>query len=216
MRKALEIAGDNWHAPAVIHRAIGSKLERRGWEVQRCFGRDIPFANLCEYDLVILSRYALDDEKDNRLTKHLWITPDQERQLEQYVLQGGSILFHHDGISHYPKGRGVSNIARAFRIDHPPIGPIVLRTVENPCNIGATMEPLRLEDEEFNLEIDESKVHVFLVSESDNRGRHLQGWYHRYGEGRVAVFIPGHEDAVLRLPEIGILLDEVLNWLISR
>lgn len=214
MKEALEIAGDIWHAPAVIHRAIGQRLEEQGWRVTKIYDNNVPFERLNQYDLIILSRYALDDTKDNRIQKHLWITPEQEELIEQYVLHGGRILFHHDGISHYPRGGGVSRTAKAFRIDHPPMGRIsVYPSASDEKELVKEIEPFEVEDEEFNLEINEQEVTVFLTSVSKKHGRHLQGWCHVYGKGKAAVFIPGHDNTVLNHPMVAKLVKNVLKWL---
>lgn len=216
MKKALAILGDAWHAPSVIRRAIGSKLEDRGYSVDYVIDYDVPFDNLNDYDIIVLSRYAIDDHKRYKSkddTVELWLTPEQEEKIEIFVSNGGKMFFHHDGISYYKKGNGISNVVKAFRIKHPPICSIRVSPVGDYEELNKGIEPYSIDDEEYYLEIDENQTNVFMESYSETNGRFIQGWFHDYGKGKVIVFIPGHDNSVFRHPMVEGSLNNIADWL---
>lgn len=217
MKKALLIIGDAWHAPSIINRAIGNRLEERGYLLWKAPGYEVPFENLEEFDMVVLSRYAFHDglntpeiDAKDRIP---WISSRQEALIEQYVSEGGRLLLHHDGIGHYKRGNGICRLSKAFCDGHPPIGPITVSPVPGHDFLNRGIEPYIIYDEEFNLELKEEETNVFLESFSERNGRRPQGWYHSYGKGKVIVFVPGHDDTVLRHPMVKQGILNILDWL---
>jgi type 1 glutamine amidotransferase len=73
--------------------------------------------------------------------------------------------------------------------------------------------PFVVSDEEYEVDMDESKTSVFLESHSPEHGRAPQGWAHPFGEGRVVVIVPGHRMDTIVHPMINRLVQNALDWL---
>lgn len=221
-KKALAILGDTWHCVAPLYISIVRKLNSNGYKTDVIIDNNVPFDKLSEYKIVVLSRYATDDLRrfsENVYEKpegkqYRWITPEQEMAIENYVKAGGHLLLHHDGIGYYPKGGGITKLAKAFHNFHPPMGEITVKPTGKFPELTAGIEPFVVTDEEFKLEdMDESTTTVFMESFSEKNGRALQGWVHEYGKGKVVVFIPGHNKASLDNPMVTKCLANIIDWL---
>jgi len=220
-KRALAILGDAWHCVAPLYTALVAPLKARGYASVTVMDYAAPFDAFGTYDLVILSRYAYNDiafyrEKDAggpKKARTRWLTPEQEQKFEDYVTGGGRLLLHHDGIGFYAKDGAISRVARAFFIRHPPRVEIEISPTAAMPEMTRGVTPFRVTDEEYQVQMDESRTHVFLESHSAEHGRAPQGWAHTCGKGKVAVLIPGHSQAVLVQPMVGRLIRNVLDWL---
>ena len=220
-KKALAILGDMWHCAAPLYSSIVVKLNNKGYKTDVIIDYNVPFDKLTEYDIIVLSRYANDNNRQFRENVYqkpegrgyLWITPEQEKAIEDYVKAGGHLFLHHDGIGAYPKGGGITSLAKAFFIKHPPIIPITVKPTGEFAELTTGVEPFVITDEEFKLEMDESATTIFLESFSEQNGRAIQGWAHQYGKGKVAVFIPGHDRTSLENPMVNKCLTNIIEWL---
>lgn len=220
-KKALAILGDSWHSVAPLYLSIVVRLNNKGYKTDVIMDYNVPFDKLSDYDIIVLSRYAQDNIRQFR--EHLyqkpeskeysWITPDQEKAIEDWVKAGGHLFLHHDGFAFYPKGGGITNLAKAIFLGHPPIAPITVKPTGKFAELTSGVEPFVISDEEFRLEIDESATTVFLESFSEKNGRTPDGWAHQYGKGKVAVLIPGHDRASLENPMISKCLENIIDWL---
>lgn len=219
MNKVLAVLGDAWHAPSVINQVISPIFENKGYAIDRVINCDVPFQHLDDYEIVILFRYAIDDlynyTHNQGNEKKPWISEIQESKFEEYVRKGGKLFLFHDGIGYYKKDQSICRLAKAFCLGHPPITKITVRPVNESINsvLVERIEPFEISDEEFNLEMDETQTNVFAESFSKENGRHVQGWHHSYMNGKVIVFVPGHDSTVLRQPMVRIFLDNIANWL---
>jgi len=220
-KRALAILGDAHHSVFPQYSAIVRQLQEKGYSTDVILDYNVPFEGLSEYDIVVLSRYAYNDVvlckeyhfnfargKDN-----LWLTSKQEQAFEDFVKSGGCLFLHHDGIGFYPKGGAISRLAKAYFITHPPVGRITVKPVGHFPELTKGIELFDVVDEEFVVEMDESQTGVFLESHSEKNGRFAQGWAHKYGNGKVAVLIPGHDKTVLFHPMTKQCIRNVIEWL---
>jgi len=220
-KRALAILGDAWHCVAPLYTVLVAPLKARGYASVTIMDYAAPFDGFGAYDLIILSRYAYDDiafyrEKDVRPAqkgRSPWLTPEQEQKFEDYVAAGGRLFLHHDGIGFYPKDGAISRLARAHFIKHPPMVEIQVSPTGKMPEMTEGVTPFRVTDEEYQVEMDESRTSVFLESRSPEHGRAPQGWAHTCGKGKVAVLIPGHSHDVLTHPMVRRSIQNVLDWL---
>ncbi|MCP5111674.1 MAG: ThuA domain-containing protein [bacterium] len=222
-KRVLAILGDAYHAPAQRDRALVGGLRKSGWEAVTIIDYAVPWDDFSSYDLIILSRegreyvrYFRDrDTKPSTGEREYWATPAQEQKFEDYVNAGGKMFLFHDGVGNYAKGRGVSRVARSYFIRHPAIVDIKVSPTGKMPELTKGVTPFEVADEEYEVEMDESQTSVFLESHSPEHGRAAQGWAHTYGEGKVAVLIPGHRTATIYHPMIRRTTQNIIEWLVA-
>lgn len=220
-KRVLAILGDAYHCVAPLDQALVGRLRRSGWQAVTIMDYAVPWNDFAQYDLIILSREGReyiryyrerDGDPPNR-GRARWLTPEQEDKFEEYVQNGGRVFLYHDGFGAYPKGQGVSRIARSYFIRHPAIVKIKVTPTDKMPELTKGITPFECADEEYEVEMDESKTNVFLESHSPQHGRHAQAWAHTYGKGKVAVLIPGHNPETIRHPMIQRCIQNCLDWL---
>jgi hypothetical protein len=220
-KQALAILGDAWHCVAPLYTSVVGVLKTRRYQPTTVIDYSVPFDDFNRYDVIVLSRYAFDDvthyrERDrspSRKRPPLWLTAAQEQEFEDYVKAGGRLLLHHDGIGFYPKDRAICRLAKAFFKTHPPIVDVRIARTDKMPELTEGVTPFTVADEEYQVEMDETQTSVYLESHSPQHGRAPQGWAHPYGQGKVAVFIPGHSGEVLAHPMVKRCLENVIDWL---
>ncbi len=221
MKRALAILGDDWHCVAPLYTSIVGALKKRGYEPVTIVDYNVPFDEFDRYDLIAMSRNAW--EHVNYYREHdvdpsvkrgtCWLTAAQEQKFEDYVEAGGSVLLHHDAIGFYLKGRAITRLAKAYFIRHPAIVNIEVSPTGRMPELTEGVTPFTVADEEYEVEMDETRTTVFLESHSPEHGRAPQGWAHDHGRGKVAVLIPGHSNEVLTHAMVRRCLQNAIDWL---
>ena len=210
MKKALAIYGDGFHAALPLHTSIGGALEKQGFAVDAVADLDIPYDRFSDYDLIVISRYGRDDAHFMRTgEERLWLSDENAKKLEDYVLGGGKLFLHHDAFALYPDDHILCKLAKAVFIRHPPIGSMTVHPIDSPFSEG--ISEFVLQDEEYVITFDPNETEVFAESHSTAHGHAFQGWHHVYGKGRVVVFIPGHNGEVLFNPNISQYFTNIIN-----
>ena len=220
-KRVLAILGDGWHRVAPLDRYIVGKLRQNDWEAVVIMDYDVPFDEFEEYDLIVLSReghefiqyYRERDTKPQPEGRSYWLTPEEAQKFEDYVNAGGRLFMFHDGFGNYPCDYAIARLARSCFISHPAIVEINVSPTGKMPELTEGVTPFVVSDEEYVVEMDESETSVFLESHSPEHGRSAQGWAHTYGEGKVAVLIPGHRMDTISHPSINRLIQNALDWL---
>ena len=191
-KRVLAILGDAYHCVAPLDAALVARLRKSGWEAVTIMDYAVPWDDFSKYDLIILSRegreylkyYRERDSNPANKGEARWLTPAQEQKFEDYVNAGGRLFLYHDGFGAYPKGNGVSRVARSYFIRHPAIVNINVSPTGKMPELTAGMTPFTVADEEYEVEMDEAQTSVFMESRSPEHGRAPQGWAHAYGKGK--------------------------------
>lgn len=220
-KRALAILGDDWHCAAPLYGTIVGALKQYDYEPVTIIDYNVPFDEFPRYDLIAMSRNAWDHvtyyrrhDVDPSVNRHdCWLTAAQEQKFEDYVNAGGRLLLHHDAIGFYLKGRAITRLAKAYFIRHPAVVDIKISPTGKMPALTRGITPFTVADEEYEVEMDESRTAVYLESHSPEHGRAPQGWAHTYGQGKVAVLIPGHSGTVLNHVMVRRCAANVVQWL---
>ena len=218
--KGLAILGDAWHCAAPQYMFIVKQMEKKGIITDVVYDYDVPFDKLADYDIIVISRYGLNDlesfEGGYFLTpewhKNKWLTGEQEKLIEEYVNQGGKLLLHHDAHAFYSENGSIAKLAKATHDGHPPAIKTKIYPTEELPELTKGVEAFEVVDEEFRMEIDESTT-VFLKSHSEKNGTTNQGWAHDYGKGKVVVLVPGHDINSFKNSMVKLLISNTLDYL---
>jgi uncharacterized protein len=222
-KRVLAILGDAYHSVAALDSALLGRLRRNNWEAVTIMDYAVPWDDFGRFDLIVLSREGREyvkylRERDGTPPNNgeaRWLTPAQEQKFEDYVNAGGKLFLYHDGFGAYPKGNGVSRVARSYFVKHPAIVSIEVSPTGKMPQLAEGVTPFTVADEEYEVEMDEGQTSVFLESRSPEHGRAPQGWAHVYGEGKVAVLIPGHSPATINHPMIRRCIQNCTDWLVA-
>ncbi len=223
-KRVLAILGDAYHCVAPLDGALVGRLRKNGWEAVTIMDYAVPWDDFRSFDLIVLSRegheyvkFFRDRDVNPPKSKDMirWLTPAQEQKFEDYVKAGGRIFFYHDGIGFYPRDGAIQRVSKAYFIRHPAIVNIEVSATGKLPELTQGITPFTVADEEYELEFDESQTSVFLESRSPEHGRHPQGWAHTCGQGKVAVFIPGHSAATISHPMVQRSIQNIIEWLVK-
>src|ERR1051326_661202 len=222
-RRVLAILGDAYHCVAPLDQTLVAPLRKDGWEAVVIMDYAVPWDDFPKYDLIILSREGHEyvkffrDRDTNpdaaRNDRPLWITPAQEQKFEEYVKAGGRLFLYHDGFGFYPKGNGISNVAKSYFIRHPASVNIEITPTGKMPELTRGVTPFNVVDEEYYVDMGESQSSVCMESRPPEHGRHAQGWAHSYGKGKVVVLIPGHSAPVSSHPMVRTCVQNILTYL---
>ncbi len=220
-KKGLAILGDAWHAAAPQYRAIVKQMEDKGIQTDVVYDYDVPFDRFDDYDIIVVSRYGINDlyNFQNGLVlsgpkakERKWVTSEEENKFEAYVRNGGNLFMHHDGHCFYNENGAITKLAKATHEGHPErVETEIYPTGEIP-ELTAGIEPFKIKDEEFRMEINESTT-IFLKSHSKEHGTANQGWAHDYGKGKVVVLVPGHYSDGLDHKMVRKLISNTIDYL---
>ena len=220
-KRVLAILGDGWHRVAPLDQLLVSGLRRNGWQAVVIMDYDVPWDDFDSYDLIILSReghefiqyYRNRDTQPASQQRAYWLTLEQAQKFEDYVNAGGRLFLYHDGFGNYPCDYAMAKLARACFIRHPAIVDITVSPTGLMPVLAEGITPFVVADEEYEVDMDESQTSVFMESHSPEHGRAVQGWAHTYGEGKVAVFVPGHKMDTITHPMVVRTVQNCLDWL---
>jgi len=219
----LGILGDAYHPAAYLHRDVLGVLIEEGWQAVTIMDYiNIPWDDFEKFDLIVLCRHGLNNIDMFAVRGgqgypdgewEFWLTAEQEQLFVDYVENGGRMLIYHDGFGHYECGRGITQLAKSCFITHPPRNNITVSPTGIMPELAEGITPFEIFEEEFQVEMDESETNVFLESHSPENGRHAQAWAHSFGEGKVAVMIPGHDHSVMSHPMVQQAIQNIFGWL---
>ena len=220
-KRVLAILGDGWHRVAPLDRHLVGKLRDKGWEAVIIMDYDVPWEEFGNYDLIILSReghefveYYRKRDTNPDHERGYWLTKEQSLKFVEYVESGGRMLLYHDGFGNYPCDYGPAIVARSCFIRHPAIVEIEVSPTGKMPELTEGVPPaFKVSDEEYEVDMDESKTSVFLESHSPEHGRAPQGWAHEFEQGRVVVIVPGHRMDTIAHPMINRLVQNAFDWL---
>ncbi len=146
--------------------------------------------------------------------KKIFGLPTKKKKIEEYARFGGKLFLHHDGHCYYNENGAITKPAKATHKGHPDRVEIEIYPTGDLAELTAGIEPFRIEDEEFLMEIQDSKT-IYLKSHSKENGTSNQGWAHDYGKGKVVVFVLGHYIGGLEHKMVRKLISNAINYLLS-
>ena len=196
-------------------------MEKKGIQTDVVYDNDVPFDKLSDYDIIVISRYGINDLhnfehglflKGPKTNENKWVTKDQENKFEEYVRNGGSLFMHHDGHCYYNENGAIARLAKATHDGHPAKVDIEIYPTGDMPELTEGIETFEISDEEFRMEIQDSTT-VFLKSHSKEHGTSNQGWAHEYGKGKVVVLVPGHDTYGLQHKMVRKLISNAVDYL---
>ena len=141
-----------------------------------------------------------------------WITPEREKALYDYVTQGGSVLFLHNGLVSFPENSLWHQMAGGIFVRHPVIRPVKYSPLAVNHPILEGVEPFEGEDEQYFCNVRLGEVHLIMGGYSAGDGCSIAGWYRTLGKGRIVSLTPGHTVEIVSQKSLCRLIRNAASW----
>jgi type 1 glutamine amidotransferase len=211
---ALVLIGDQPHEPGHIEDGLRPVFEATG--VVPHFTADVKALsarNLAMVRLLVILRDGLQrPERDHRADFN-WMTPEQERAVVEFVEAGGGFLNLHNAMGLYPPRGPYLDLVGGRFTGHGPLERFRVEVVDPDHPITRGVGPYFVADEQHTPIYDEKRVHLLLLSRSDD-GRTVAAaaWVREPGRGRVCHLANGHTREALLHPMYQQLLRNAVRW----
>lgn len=211
----LVLCDDLWHPGEVIERGL-RPLAALGYDfdIVKAPKDILTTAMLRCYDVIINARGNVHSPANASAP---WFEPNvtavMPKDLKDYIEEGHGFIALHAGNT-YNRDRmpEMTEITGNDFITHPPQCLVTATPVgKHPITEG--VEAFSFVDEHYMIDVHASDANVFLHTASDTKaGTQIAGYTRKLGKGRFCCLTPGHNCAVLEMPQFTRLLSNALNW----
>lgn len=202
--RVLFLMGDYFHNPVSQQKNWYTVLRPAGWTLMFAQGAQfITPEALAQADLFVFSRY----HKTNSLgwspepiieqwpDEETVMLPEREKAIIANVERGMGLLAVHCAIwnNEHPDIMKLLGVSKSYM--HTPVQPSYLHKLNPAHPITQGIEPQNLRNDEIfyaDLLPEKTEVLFNLKGEEKMETDRAGGWTHEYGNGRVVVLLPGH------------------------
>jgi len=162
---------------------------------------------LSDYNVVIIAK----DDIVSKSKHENWLTENIEKQFEDYVNNGGGMLFLHAGTVLCKKSEILRNIAGCAFITHPEQCVVDFK-IKSVNEIVDGAENFFEKDEHYFIDFTATDADIFLEGSSEN-GTQIAGYARIHnGKGHVCVLTPGHNLNVFQNAQYQKIIRNAVNW----
>ncbi len=216
-KHALVLIGDRYHEPE--HFEIGLAPAFAAANVEAHFTVDVRALtreNLARVDLLVILRDGMVWPAGGDGPVRIWMNPDQERAVADFVHNGKAFLNLHNSMGLYPEGGEYLKLVGGRYIGHGPLERFHVEVTDAAHPIAQGLKNWFAADEQHTPPND-IPVRVFLRSRSDDgKVQANAGWTHEPGKGRVCHLAPGHTRDALSHPMFQKALGNAIEWCLRR
>ena len=217
---ALVLISDRYHEPEHIEIALRKVFEATAVTPHFTFDtRALSSENLGQVQLLVILKDGMiwPDGIERGDKYRIWMTPEQEKAVVDFVEQGGGFLNLHNSMGLYPENGPYLDLVGGRYIGHGPLERFRVTVTNREHPIVRGVEDFSVADEQHTPPYDEDKVHVFLRSRSDDGSREAAaGWAYEPGQGRLVHLAPGHTSEAMEHPMFQRLMRNSVTWLLER
>jgi type 1 glutamine amidotransferase len=210
---ALVLIGDRYHEPE--HLEAGLRPVFSGTGVIPHFTVDVnalTAANLAHVRLLVILRDGMLWPDGPAKPYKIWMTPEQERAVVDFVEAGGGFLNLHNSMGLYPANGPYLNLVGGRYIGHGPLERFTVEVVDRQHPITSGVTDFFAADEQHTPPYDEGKVHLLLRNRSDEGKVAAAGWAYEPGRGRLCHLASGHTTDALQHPMFQRLMQNAVRW----
>jgi len=214
---ALVLIGDEPHEPGHLEDGLRPVFAATGVAPHFVVDvRALSAANLARVQLLVILRDGLQRPHTGPKSNFVWMTPEQEKAVVQFVENGGGFLNLHNAMGLYPADGPYLKIVGGRYVGHGPLERFRVEIVDPDHPVTRGIQPFSVADEQHTPECDSAKVHLLLRSRSDNNKVAAAGWAYEPGKGRLCHLANGHTREALLHPMYQALLRNAVNWCLRR
>lgn len=215
---ALVLIGDRFHEPEHLEAGLRPALEASG--VMPHFTVDVQAltaANLAKVDLLVILRDGMNWPGGFDKPYVIWMTPEQEKAVVDFVEGGKAFLNLHNSMGLYPKDGPYLKLVGGNYIGHGPLERFMVEIVDKNHPITRGLSDWWAADEQHTPPYDEKKVHLLMRNRSDDgKAVAAAGWAYEPGKGRLAHLASGHTRDALEHPMYQLALRNAIGWLLRK
>jgi len=214
---ALVLYGDQPHEPGHIEPGLRPVFEATG--VVPHFTVDVralSAENLAQVRLLVVLRDGLQRPMTGEKSDFIWMTPDQERAVVDFVERGGAFLNLHNSMGLYPDDGPYLKLVGGRYIGHGPLERFRVEVVDGDHPITRGVTAFSVADEQHTPPYDRSKVQLLLQNRSDEGQVAAAGWCYEPGRGRLCHLANGHTRESLSHPMYQRLMHNAVVWCLRR
>lgn len=216
-KQALVLIGDRFHEPEHLEAGLRPAFNAAG--IQAHFTVDyntITASNLARVDLLIILRDGMVWPAGPDGPQRIWMRPEQELAVKEFVHNGKAFLNLHNSMGIYPEGGEYLKLVGGRYIGHGPLERFHVEVTDAAHPIAQGLSAWFAADEQHTPPND-IPVRIFLKSRNDD-GKIVAnaGWTHEPGKGRVCHLAPGHTRDALHHPMYQRALRNAIDWCLRR
>ncbi|MBM7572955.1 ThuA domain-containing protein [Aquibacillus albus] len=215
MVRIVALLGDYWHsekeAKVGLEAAIDRLPNKEEVDLQYITYEEVGQALRGNPDVFINAKMDQINPRDEKV--YTWLTDELDKQLVNYVKEGGSVLAWHGGMAAFDENSHYIKMLRGSFDYHPP----GLQEVTYMLNENEKTGPntFTMSDEQYFVHLDKENTEVDLWSTGVD-GDSIAGWKHSFENGKVCCFTPAHTEEGMLNENVSKLLAEKISWLLSR
>lgn len=210
---ALVLIGDGPHEPGHVEAGMRPAFAATG--VVPYFAVDVRVLtaeNLARVPLLVILRDGLQRPGGGPGSEYMWMMPEQERAVVEFVERGGGFLNLHNSMGLYPDGGPYLKLVGGRYIGHGPLERFRVEVVDREHPITRGVEDFSVADEQHTPPYDNERVHLLLKNRSDDGREAAAGWCYEPGRGRLVHLANGHTREALAHPMYQRLLAGAIRW----
>jgi len=215
---ALVLIADQPHEPGHIVEGLTPVFEATG--VTPHFTVDVralSAENLAKVNLLVILRDGLQRPTNDPATHYVWMTPEQQEAIDQWVKAGGAFLNLHNSMGLYPDEGPYLKLVGGKYIGHGPLERFRVEVVDPDHPVTRGVEGFSVADEQHTPPYDPDKVHLLLRNRSDDgKVAAAAGWAYEPGQGRLCHLANGHTRESLLHPAYQRLMRNAVEWCLRR
>ena len=214
---ALVLMGDRFHEPEHIENGLAPVFESTGVIPHYTVDvRALTAVNLARVNLLVILRDGMLWPDGPRQPHQIWMTPEQEKAVVDFVEAGGGFLNLHNSMGLYPEDGPYLKLVAGRYIGHGPLERFRVEVVDKDHPITRGVADYFAADEQHTPPYDEAKAHLLLRNRSDDGKAAAAGWVYEPGRGRLCHLASGHTREALEHPMYQRLLRNAVNWCLRR
>ncbi len=225
--RVLFLVGDYWHNPITQAKNWQDVLRHTGWRLM--FAQATEFvtpAVLAQTDLFIAARYAKANNLgwssgeivEDRSDEELFLSEERETAIIENVRRGMGFLAMHCSVWNGESPRFMELLGVETPHMHTKVQPAFLHKLNPTHPITRGVVDSRLgEDEIFSADLVPGRSEILFNLRGEEQPIDTAGgWCHDYGNGRVAVLLPGHTPHPFHQKSFKELMWRAAHWAMKR
>lgn len=215
---ALALIGDRYHSPVYIRDGLSKPLMRENIPVTYIENHEALTAEaLARFELLVFLKDGMiwpDGYEPG--SQVLWMTPEQQQAIWDFVHRGGGFLALHNSHGIYPPGGLYYQLFGGDYGGHPPPAEFTVRIEDKDHPITSGVEDFLVYDEQHMSKYYLGRENLLLRNISKGNKSAPAGWWREIGKGRFVYLSPGHTPEALGHPMMQRLMRNSMRWLLAR